>query len=62
LWLWAAALQLRMRRLSQSAAASGTPVDPAYHRAHRQWLLLGFPAFVAAVATVVLMVAKPTLW
>lgn len=62
LWLWAAALQLRMRRLSQLAAEAGQPVDSAYHRAHRQWLLLGFPAFVAAVATVVLMVVKPMLW
>lgn len=62
LWLWAAALQIQMRRLSQKAVQTGQPLDPAYHRAHKTWLLLGFPAFLAAVATVVLMVVKPTLW
>ncbi|MBL8157503.1 MAG: DUF2269 family protein, partial [Anaerolineae bacterium] len=41
---------------------TGQPLDPAYHRAHKTWQLLGFPAFLAAVATVVLMVVKPTLW
>jgi uncharacterized membrane protein len=57
-WLPAAALQLRMRRLSSQALATGQPLPPAWHRAQRAWLLLGFPSFLAAVATVVVMVLK----
>lgn len=62
LWLGAAALQIRMRTLSGEAAARGEPVGPEYERAQRLWMLLGVPAFVAAMATVVLMVRKPMLW
>jgi uncharacterized membrane protein len=62
LWLGAAALQMRMRRLSGEAASRGEKVGPEYERAQRLWMLLGVPAFVAAMATVVLMVRKPMLW
>lgn len=62
LWIGAAALQVRMRRLSGEAASRGEKVGPEYERAQRLWMLLGVPAFVAAMATVVLMVRKPMLW
>ncbi|MCK6503063.1 DUF2269 domain-containing protein [Myxococcota bacterium] len=57
-WLPAAALQLRMRRLSGQALEAGQPLPPAWHQAQRAWLLLGLPSFLAAVATVAVMVFK----
>jgi uncharacterized membrane protein len=33
-----------------------------YHRLARLWFLLGWPAFLAVIATFWLMVRKPVLW
>ncbi len=57
-WLPAAALQLRMRRIVDACLASNEPLPAAYHRAQRQWMLLGGPSFAAAVYTLWVMVAK----
>ena len=57
-WLPAAWLQLRMRRLADQAVLRGEPLPDAFHRAARQWLLLGVPAFLAAALTIWVMVAK----
>ncbi|MBX7196833.1 MAG: DUF2269 domain-containing protein [Sandaracinaceae bacterium] len=59
-WLPAAFLQIRMRRLSEEAQASGGTLGPDYHRAQRTWLLLGFPSFCAALLTIWVMVSKTT--
>ncbi len=58
LWVPAAFLQLRMRRLADAALASGGGLGPDFHAANRIWLGLGFPAFAVAMATVWVMVAK----
>jgi uncharacterized membrane protein len=59
-WLPVVAIQIRMRRLADAAAASGEPL-PAQYRAYlRLWTALGVPAFVALVIVFWLMVAKPT--
>ena len=62
LWVVAALLQIKMRGLSMQAQERGVAVGPDYLRAQRQWMLLGIPAFLAAAATVVVMVVKPMLW
>lgn len=61
LWLPAAALQIRMRALAETAAQRGTAVGAAFHRANRIWFLLGVGAFSAAIGTVWVMVAKWSL-
>lgn len=60
-WLPVVALQLRIARLARQAAEEGTPLPPAYHRAARHWFLLGWPAFIAVLAILHLMLAKPSL-
>jgi uncharacterized membrane protein len=60
-WLPVVWLQIRARDLASAAAAGGLPLPPAYHRAMRAWFLLGWPAFIAVMAIVWLMVAKPLL-
>lgn len=59
-WLPAAFLQLRMRRLANDALARGATLGPDYHRAHRTWLALGAPSFLAALVTITAMVTKTT--
>ena len=58
-WLPVVWLQIRMRRMAESAAAQGTPLPPQYFRYLRIWTALGVPAFVALVIVFWLMVAKP---
>jgi uncharacterized membrane protein len=56
-WLPAWRLQYRMRDLAVAAAETGTPLPPAFHRASRWWMGLGFPSFAAAMITFWIMVA-----
>ena len=58
-WLPVVWLQARARDLARDAAASGTPLPGAYHRAMRWWFWLGWPAFVGVLAIFWLMVLKP---
>ena len=57
-WLPAAALQLRMRRLSAAARDAQSPLPAAWTRAQLQWALLGIPSFLAAASTIWVMVTK----
>ena len=58
-WLPVVWLQLRMHKISKQCMAEGTNLPPLYHRYFRLWFALGWPAFSAMVAIVVLMVFKP---
>ena len=57
-WLPAVVLQMRMRDMAAQALAEGTPLPVAFHRASRQWALLGVPSFACALATIWAMVAR----
>ena len=57
-WLPVMALQYRVARLAAAAAARNAPLPPAYDRAMRLWFRLGWPAFLALVAALALMVSK----
>ena len=59
-WLPVVWLQIRMRRIAETAAAAGAPLPEAYWRLARLWLRLGVPAFTAMVLVVALMVFKST--
>lgn len=58
-WLPVVWIQMRLRRLAETAVAAGEPLPAAYDRLFRIWFVLGFPAFAAVLAIVWLMVAKP---
>jgi uncharacterized membrane protein len=60
-WLPVVWIQLRLRDLARASAASGAPLPAAYHRLWRVWFALGVPAFLAVIAIVWLMTARPTL-
>ncbi len=58
-WLPVVWIQARMRDLARTAAASGAPLPPDYHRWFRIWFVFGFPGFGFALGILWLMVAKP---
>jgi uncharacterized membrane protein len=58
-WIPVVAIQIRMRRLAESAATRGEPLPAEYRRYLRIWTALGVPAFVSLVIVYYLMVAKP---
>lgn len=60
-WLPVVWLQLQMARMAAIAAAAGSDVPPRYWRFTRWWEALGYPAFVAMLAVLWLMVMKPDL-
>jgi uncharacterized membrane protein len=61
-WLPVVRLQIAARDLATSAVARGQALPADYHRAMRAWFILGWPAFVAVILIICLMVAKPELW
>ena len=61
-WVRVAWLQYRVARLAERSHRSGTALPEAGERAMREWFRLGWPALAALLATLALMVMKPTLW
>jgi uncharacterized membrane protein len=60
-WLPVVWIQTRLRDLAREAAAAGSPLPDRYFRLFRLWFVLGVPAFLAVLAIIWLMVAKPSL-
>jgi uncharacterized membrane protein len=59
-WLPVVWIQLRMRDLARAAAREGMPLPGQYHRLFRIWFACGIPAFLAVLAILWLMLAKPS--
>ena len=60
-WLPVVWIQIRLQRLAASARDAGTGLPPAYHRLYRIWFACGFPAFIAVLAIIWLMLTKPDI-
>lgn len=60
-WLVVVWLQIRAADLAAHAATTGAPLPPGYYRAMRWWYRLGWPAFLALIVVVWMMVNKPQL-
>ena len=58
-WLPVVWMQVRMQRLAETAARTGTSLPAEYHRYYRRWFRLGWPAFLGVLVIFYLMVAKP---
>jgi len=59
-WLPVVWIQVRLRDLARAAAAADAPLPATYNRLYRIWFACGFPAFIAIVAIVWLMLERPT--
>ncbi len=60
-WLPVVWLQILMRNLAQDAVQKKQTLPDEYNRLARLWFWLGWPAFLALIAAVWLMVVKPDL-
>lgn len=60
-WLPVVWMQIRMRDLAAQARDAGRPLPDAYHRLYRWWFAFGFPAFLAVMTILWLMLTKPAL-
>lgn len=59
-WLPVVWMQIRLRDMARLAAAQGEPLPAAYHRLYRWWFAFGFPAFIAVLAIIWLMLTEPS--
>lgn len=60
-WIPVVFMQRRMRDLARQAASSGAALPAEYFRLYRRWFACGFPAFLAVLAIIWLMIAKPAI-
>lgn len=60
-WLPVVYIQIRLRDLARQADEAGVPLTEQYHQWFRVWFLCGFPAFLAMLAIVWLMLARPQI-
>lgn len=60
-WLPVVRIQMRMRDLARHAERDGASLPAEYHRLFARWFGLGIPAFLAVLAILWLMLAKPQL-
>ncbi len=60
-WLPVVWIQLQMRNLAREARTNAKPLSERYHRLFRIWFLCGWPAFIAVLAILWLMTAKPNI-
>lgn len=60
-WIPVVWMQHRLRDLAAQAAASGSALPEAYFKLFRAWFVCGFPAFVAVLTIIWLMLANPAL-
>lgn len=61
-WIRVVFLQYRMRALAEMASVTASSLPPEYFAVTRLWFVLGWPAFIALVVVLALMVMKPALW
>jgi len=58
-WLPVIWIQIQLRDMARLADAAGQGLPQRYHRLWRIWFACGFPAFVAVMAILWLMLARP---
>lgn len=59
-WLPVVCIQMRIRKLAETAAAAGHPLPAEEVRLFRLWMAMGVPAFLSVLAIIWLMLARPT--
>ena len=58
-WLPVVRIQISLRDLASEAVRNGTTLPARYHHLYRRWFALGIPAFMAVLAILWLMIARP---
>ncbi|MCF2904903.1 DUF2269 domain-containing protein [Octadecabacter sp. CECT 8868] len=60
-WLPVVWIQAKMRDEARQSAQTGRPLTPRYMRLYRIWFACGFPAFIAIIALLWLMIVRPVI-
>lgn len=60
-WLPVVFIQLRLRNLARAAVAARAPLPRQAHRLFAIWFACGFPAFIAVLSILWLMVRRPIM-
>ena len=60
-WLPVVWIQLRLRDYARKAAAEDAALPSEYHRLFRIWFACGFPAFIAVLGILWLMLSRPDI-
>lgn len=60
-WLPVVWIQHQLRDLARAAVAAGEALPERYFRLYRIWFACGFPAFIAILAIVWLMITRPII-
>ncbi|GHB48254.1 membrane protein [Pseudovibrio japonicus] len=60
-WLPVVWIQIQLRNLATAAVAMSTPLPLRYHKLYRIWFACGFPAFLAILGIVWLMIVRPAV-
>jgi uncharacterized membrane protein len=60
-WLPVVWIQTRLRDIARQAATEGVSLPAEWFRLYRIWFACGFPAFIAVLGIVWLMLAKPDI-
>ncbi|MES0872241.1 DUF2269 family protein [Pseudovibrio sp. SCP19] len=60
-WLPVVWIQIQLRNLAAAAVETDTALPPRYHTLYRIWFACGFPAFIAILGIVWLMIARPEI-
>jgi uncharacterized membrane protein len=60
-WLPVVWIQHRLRDLAREAAMASAPLPATYHGLYRLWFISGFPAFLAVLTIIWLMLARPSI-
>jgi uncharacterized membrane protein len=58
-WIPVVFIQVRLRDIATARARQGLDLGVEFRRLYRAWFRLGWPAFLAMVATLWLMVSRP---
>jgi uncharacterized membrane protein len=58
-WIPVVFIQLRLRNLAEKSVRDAAPLGAEFRRLARLWFQLGWPAFLAMIAILWLMVARP---
>lgn len=60
-WLPVVWIQMQLRDMAKTAGQAGTALPDRYHRLFRIWFVCGFPAFLAVLSIVWLMLERPDI-
>lgn len=61
-WLPVVRLQIKMAKMARVCVQQQTSPPPQFERYYRNWIALGYPAFISLIVVYYMMSNRPTTW